>query len=84
VPHAWLLQKLESVEHILNGLKTFLETELSVHLLLSLVYHRGHLMFLLFINDLSSNIESVLKLYADYVLIYRSINGPIGHQTIIV
>lgn len=34
----------------------------------------GPLMFLLFINDIHKNINSSLRLFADYALLYRSID----------
>ena len=34
----------------------------------------GPLMFLLFINDIHENINSSLRLFADYALLYRSID----------
>ena len=40
----------------------------------------GPLPFLLFINDLPCNIDSVVKLYADDVLMYRSIKNVSDHQ----
>ena len=40
----------------------------------------GPLLFQLFINDLPNNIEFLVKLYADDVLIIRSITTPKDHQ----
>ena len=40
----------------------------------------GPLLFQLFINDLPNNIESLVKLYADDVLIIRSITTSNDHQ----
>ena len=40
----------------------------------------GPLLFLLFINDLPISIDSLVKLYADDVLMYRSINDVSDHQ----
>jgi len=42
----------------------------------------GFLLFLLFINDLPRNIDSVVKLYADNVLMYRSIKNVSDHQAL--
>ena len=42
----------------------------------------GPLLFLLFINNLPSNIDSVVKLYAEDVLIHRSIHHSNYHQTL--
>ena len=39
-------------------------------------------LFLLFINDLPCSIDSVVKLYADDVLLYRSINDPSDHHAL--
>ena len=38
------------------------------------------LLFLLFINDLPISIDSLVKLYADDVLMYRAINDVSDHQ----
>ena len=40
----------------------------------------GLLLFLLFINDLPISIDTLVKLYADDVLMYRSINDVSDHQ----
>ena len=40
----------------------------------------GPLLFLLFINDLPINIDSLVKLYTNDVLMYRSINDVSDHQ----
>ena len=40
----------------------------------------GPLLFLLFINDLPISIDSLVKLYANDVLMYRSINDVSDHQ----
>ena len=42
----------------------------------------GPLLVLLFINDLPCSIGSVVKLYADDVLMYRSINDPSDHHAL--
>ena len=42
----------------------------------------GPLLFQLFINDLPNNIDSLVKLYADDVLVIRSITTPNDHQTL--
>ena len=40
----------------------------------------GPTLFLLYINDLISNIQSTVRLFADDCLIYRPINSPNDHQ----
>ena len=40
----------------------------------------GPKLFLLYINDLISNIQSTVRLFADDCLIYRPINSPNDHQ----
>ena len=39
----------------------------------------GPVLFLIYINDITSNIHSQLRLFADHCLIYRPINSPEDH-----
>ena len=41
----------------------------------------GPILFLIYINDITSNIDSQLRLFADDCLFYRPINSPAGYKT---
>ena len=41
----------------------------------------GPILFLIYINDITSNIHSQLRLFADDCLVYRPINSPADHKT---
>ena len=40
----------------------------------------GPKLFLLYINDIHENVQSSIRLSADYIIIYRKINSNIDHQ----
>ena len=40
----------------------------------------GPTLFLVYINDLITDIQSTIRLFADDCLIYRPINSPTDHQ----
>ena len=42
----------------------------------------GPILFLLYINDINENVQSSIRLFADYSIIYRNRNSNIDHQII--
>ena len=42
----------------------------------------GPLLFLLFVNDLPCSTDSVVKLYVDDILMFRSIKNPSDYQAL--
>ena len=41
----------------------------------------GLILFLIYINDITTNIHSQLRLFADNCLVYHPINSPANHKT---
>jgi len=68
---AWLTNRTQQV--LLNGVKS---TSVSVSSGVPQGTVLGPLMFLLYINDIITDIDSPLRIFADDYLLYRIINTP--------